>query len=197
MGIDNLLQALVDLKKDRRFFCVIGGSGPLRSFLEGRAALLGVDDVVRFSGHIPEEELPLYYQAADLFVLPTLAHEGFGLVTVEALACGTPVLATPVGASPEILAPLDPRLLADDSSAGSLTKALTQALTLARTDELRRRCRSHVEDNYSWAKHVNALERELSSIIDERRIRNGTNHTGPASSRKNANKDHSLTGAGS
>jgi glycosyltransferase involved in cell wall biosynthesis len=161
MGIETLLAALVDLNKERRYFCAIGGSGPLRSYLEERASRLGVCSHVRFVGHIPEHHLPLYYQAADLFVLPTLTHEGFGLVTVEALACGTPVAATPAGATPEILAPLDNRLLAEDTGAEALATAIARSIRLAENDAFRTRCRAHAEEHYSWRKHIGHLEKEV------------------------------------
>ena len=78
-----------------------------RTRSSGRSAQLGLDKHVTFLGFVPDADLPRYYQAADVFVLPTRELEGFGLVTAEALACGTPVLGTPVGATPELLEPLD------------------------------------------------------------------------------------------
>ena len=106
-------------------------------------------------------QLAALYQAADLFVLPTRVLEGFGLVTVEALASGTPVVATPVGATPEILTPLDPRLLAADGSAPALSAALATALPLSTDAGFRRRCREYAERRYSWERHVDALEAVL------------------------------------
>jgi glycosyltransferase involved in cell wall biosynthesis len=164
MGIDTLLAAFKFLEKTPSFFCIIGGSGPLRPFLEKRASFLGLTERVRFTGHIPEQELPLYYQAADLFVLPTQAYEGFGLVTVESLACGTPVAATPVGATPEILEPLDQRFLATDNRAESLAHTLDCAIPLAMEPSMRSRCRSYVEGRYSWRDHVERIESELITI---------------------------------
>jgi glycosyltransferase involved in cell wall biosynthesis len=163
MGLDTLLRAVAALRARREVTCVIGGSGVLRPALERLAAELQLGEVVRFAGHIPENVLPLFYQAADLFVLPTRALEGFGLVTVEALACGTPVVATPVGATPELLTPLDPRLLAADGSAPALSAALAAALPLSTDAGFRRRCREYAERRYSWERHVAALECALEA----------------------------------
>jgi glycosyltransferase involved in cell wall biosynthesis len=169
MGIDILLRALRRLPSDRPYQCLIGGTGPLRAFLEELAHRLGIAERVRFLGHIPEEQLPLYYQAADLFVLPTRSHEGFGLVTVEALACGTPVVATPAGATPEILGPLDRRLLASDPGELALASSLMEALPLAGDEEFRRRCRIYAKTNYSWNRHTEALENVLLAAAGEKR----------------------------
>ncbi|MGH9460910.1 MAG: glycosyltransferase family 4 protein [Vicinamibacteria bacterium] len=168
MGIDTLLRALRQLPAEPTFQCLIGGSGPLRGFLEKLAADLGLAERVRFLGFIPEEELPLYYQAADLFVLPTRCHEGFGLVTVEALACGTPVVATPAGATPEILGPLDPRLLASDVGETALAETLMRVLPFTGQEGFRRACRAYVENNYSWRRHVQRLEGELHLVTARR-----------------------------
>jgi glycosyltransferase involved in cell wall biosynthesis len=163
MGIDTLVRALQVLRARRELTCVIGGQGPLRPHLEGLARDLGLGPAVRFVGHVAEEVLPLHYQAAELFVLPTRVLEGFGLVTIEALACGTPVVATPVGATPEILGPLEPRLLAADGTPGALAEAIAGAMTFAADPPFRRRCREYVESRYSWERHVHALECALAA----------------------------------
>lgn len=74
---------------------LLGGDGPLRAALEARARALGVSDRVRFVGRIPEAELAAYFHACDVFVLPSVApSEAFGLVQLEAMACGKPVVCT-------------------------------------------------------------------------------------------------------
>ncbi len=161
MGIDTLLHALTRLPENRPFFCLVGGTGPLRGFLEESSRRLGLEDRVRFLGYVPEDELPLYYQVADVFVLPTRSHEGFGLVSVKALASGTPVVGTPAGATPEILAPLDTRLVASSCEASSLASTLEAAFPLVTDEDFRRRCRTYAETRYSWEHHLETLEKEL------------------------------------
>ncbi len=75
---------------------LIAGIGEDRPRLEGLAMRLGVSDQVRFLGKVPDEDLPDLYRAADLFVLPSTG-EGFGIVYLESMACGTPVLGLNMG----------------------------------------------------------------------------------------------------
>jgi glycosyltransferase involved in cell wall biosynthesis len=121
MGIDRLLDAALALKRaERKFLLVLAGSGPDRTALEAKSRAAGLTRVVTFAGTVPDETLPAMYAAADAFVLPTAELECFGLIAVEALACGTPVLATPVGAIPEIVGEVEPAWLARDASAGAI-----------------------------------------------------------------------------
>ena len=101
------------------------GDGPLRQSLQARAAALGVADRVRFAGAVPNDQLAAWYSAADLLVLASRS-EGWANVLLESMACGTPVVATAVGGTAEVLAdsrvgrlapPLDPVALADAISA--------------------------------------------------------------------------------
>ena len=98
MGLENLISAFEIVQSGRTdLLLIIGGEGPLEPALKEQTRQCGVEEFVRFVGYIPDEDLPSYYQMADLFILPTIELEGFGLVTVEALASGLPVLGTPVG----------------------------------------------------------------------------------------------------
>ena len=177
MGLDNLMRA-IDLLRRRvpDVLLLIGGAGSQRRELEVGAASLRLAEHVRFLGFLPEEDLARYYGAADAFVLPTRALEGFGLVTVEALACGTPVFGTPVGATPEILAPLDPSLLFRDASAEAMAQDLARFLdSVARdaagTRRLRDASRRHVETRYSWERSIGDLETTLRTLIEPKTAR--------------------------
>jgi len=90
-GFDILIKALVRLGPEVRL--LLGGIGPLRETLERLARELGVAERVAFLGLIPDADLPAYYQASNLFCLPSLNQaEAFGIVQVEAMAAGCPVV---------------------------------------------------------------------------------------------------------
>jgi len=163
MGLENLIAALGPIKeKYKDFRLIIGGRGPLLEKLTKLRDKLSLTENISFAGFIPEEDLPLYYQTADLMILPTKALEGFGLVTVEALSCGTPVLGTPVGATPEILTQLDPRLVADGYDAESLKKSIVTLTEIIadKPDEwnnLRGKAAALVREKYNWQRHNNEI----------------------------------------
>ena len=170
MGLDTLITAMSLLRRHRpEVVLLIGGTGPLRAELEAQASSLGVHDQVRFLGYIPESDLPRFYQAADCFVLPTRELEGFGLITAEALASGTPVLGTPVGATPEVLGALDPRLVFRDTQPEVMAEALRQFLEADRHDPaaaagLRQACRTHAERTLDWDLSVRRLRDTLERL---------------------------------
>lgn len=167
MGLENLIEALAQRRESlNKTIALIAGTGPLRESLRNRIAELRLGHMVRLIGFVSEADLVRYYQAADLMVLPTASLEGFGLVSVEALACGTPVLGTPVGAIPEVLAELDARLLAKGNDASSLADAIQAAVTRIQSSEdewveLGRRSRELVERTYNWQTHCARLEKIL------------------------------------
>ena len=99
-GLDILVSALALLEDmgDTRLLVVGGRPGQDEELdrLKSLAARLGISDMVTFTGAVPQAELPTYYSAADVFVLPSYS-ESFGLVALEAMACGIPVVASRVG----------------------------------------------------------------------------------------------------
>jgi glycosyltransferase involved in cell wall biosynthesis len=173
MGLEHLIRAIAQLgEEDREVLLLIGGDGPLRGKLQGLIEEMKLAERVRLLGFLPEQSLPLYYRAADLVVMPTYEMEGFGLVTVESLACGTPVLGTPVGALPEILGRVDPILLADGTDSASLARAIRRLLRRfrdhpAERQRLSRRGRELVEADYNWPRHCESLEAILNNVRRE------------------------------
>jgi glycosyltransferase involved in cell wall biosynthesis/SAM-dependent methyltransferase len=170
-GVDTLLRAMPRvLSQCDNAQLLVGGTGSMRAGLETLARTLGIADHVRFLGFVPDADLPLYDQAADCFVLPTRELEGFGLVTVEALACGTPVLGTPIGATPELLDPLDPTLVFDDATPEAIAERLVAFLDRCERDpeaieRLRQSSRAHAERHYDWTRAIESLEAALARLV--------------------------------
>jgi glycosyltransferase involved in cell wall biosynthesis len=159
MGIDLLIRAAAEVPGLQ---VVIGGDGPLRAELEALAASLKVP--AKFLGYVPDQDLPALYRSADLFVLPTRALEGFGLVAIEAMACGTPAMGTPVGAIPEVLGPL--KLVFDDATPQAIAGGIRRFLA-ERDGSLGERCRAHVAAHYDWAKVIERVERVFLEVVRE------------------------------
>lgn len=99
-NIPTLLHALALLKRPWLKLVLIGGKGWLYDEIFALVQQLGLAEQVIFPGYVPDAELPLWYNAADLFVFPSV-YEGFGMPVVEAQACGTAVVASNVSSIPE------------------------------------------------------------------------------------------------
>jgi glycosyltransferase involved in cell wall biosynthesis len=171
MGLPALLEAVPLMRQGGHdLVLLIGGEGPLRPELAAMIERLGLANHVRLVGFVPESTLPEYYQAADLVLLPTHELEGFGLVTVEALACGTPVVGTPVGAIPEVLGRIDPALITGGCDPVSLATSIGRMLRRfhrypGEQERLSAVGRRLVEKEYTWSRHSEQLEAVLQATI--------------------------------
>lgn len=159
MGLENLIDAMKAVGRTHsNALLLIGGIGYLEDTLRERVRANGLQQQVRLIGFIPEEKLPNYYQAAELSVLPTMELEGFGLSTIEALSCGTPVMATPVGANPEVLGPLGSEFLCKDATAEGIAEGIDWWLNRPISQEIRRACRKYCVSKFAIASVVASLE---------------------------------------
>ncbi len=105
---------------------LIGAKGWLYDSVFARVDELDLSDAVRFVGYVPGNSLPWWYNAADLFVYPSI-YEGFGLPPLEAMACGTPVVTSKASSLPEVVGTAG--LLVDPTSTESLASAMEQVLS--------------------------------------------------------------------
>ena len=165
MGLENLICAagIVNRRNpDLKFQMVLTGKGSLKDRLEQLILEQEISKCVQLAGLVPRETLPLYFRCADLFVLPTIAIEGFGLVTAEALASGIPVMGTPVGATEEILKKVDERLLFKNTSPEALAEGIETYLKSPKIfQEMRSKCRDLATAQYSWETVVQKIEQEF------------------------------------
>jgi len=133
-GIDTMLRALPSVAEAApQVQYLVAGTGPDRDRLTHIARAHDMTDRVRFLGQVPHDELPQYYSAADVFVMPSREAppdvEGFGLVFLEANACGTPVIGARSGGIPDAVVDGETGLLVPPSSPEALAQAATSLLT--------------------------------------------------------------------
>ncbi len=150
MGLESLIAAMTAIRQQVPgvvlFVC---GSGRLRQTLEAQVHQANLQDHVRFTGFVPEEQLPLVYCAATLNVVPSSALEGFGLVAAEAMAAGTPSMVTAVGGLPEVVAGLSGSLVFPSRAVQDMADHLISAL-LGRLDiPSAERCRRYIAENFN------------------------------------------------
>ena len=153
MGLENLIAALHQVRqKYPDILLYLAGKGALTEILQQQIAELELTQHVHLLGYIADEELPLAYRAANFSVVPTTAFEGFGLIVIESLAAGTPVIGTPIGGICEILEPFCPDLLFEDASTDKIAQGIIEVLSNQRQLPSQEACRNYVQENFTWHK---------------------------------------------
>ena len=130
---------------------LLAGAGPDEGTLREQARALGVADRVRFLGAVPHRDLPVLLSAADVFVLPS-ASEGLANAWVEALACGTPVVTTPIAGARELITSSDYGRLAE-RNADAIAAAVKEVLAAPPPRE----AAAHGAAGFSWEASAAAL----------------------------------------
>lgn len=147
--LDVLIRALAAMP-DLRLLIV--GDGDMRTVYEQEVAVAGLTDRTIFAGAVDHEQTPPFFRAADVTVLPSSPPESFGLVLIESLACGTPVIASNIPGVRTVVAHGSDGLLVPAGDPGALS--LTLGWLLARPCEQRRTMglagRRKVEQHYAW-----------------------------------------------
>lgn len=162
VGVDKLLQALAIIKpRIPDVWLAIAGRGHMQNLLQQQVTELGLENHVKFLGFLPDEHLPIAYQAADFSVMPSQSFEGFGLAIVESLACGTPVVCTPVGGMPEILQPFSPNLITSSVEASTIAEKLQEVLLRKITIPTREECRQYTTTHYDWYRIAQEVRKVL------------------------------------
>ena len=159
-GIRTLVDATAALAQSHDVQVVLIGGGPLADVVVARAHARGVADRVRVVGEVAHDAVPTWMQAADVVTLPSAA-EGFPNSVREALACGRPVVATPVGDLPCIVTTDVGRLVPVDD-AGALASALAAVLS-AEWDPAAIRARVA---GMTWAENARATRAFLAAAVD-------------------------------
>ncbi len=160
LGVSELVEAVALARRELPGVrLAIAGDGPLVEKLEQRIGELGLSDRVRLLGRVADDDLVVWYRRADAVVMPAQELEGFGLTTAEALACGTPVIATPVAANTEVAGLLGSRFLAADRSPRAIADALIDVCgDSVFLHDAARRARAAVVPRFDWSVVASAYE---------------------------------------
>lgn len=163
-GVSVLLKAFARLA-DCRTRLLIVGDGDLRAVYQRQAAELGLAERAIFCGRVSEVDLPGHYALADLLVLPsTTTGEAFGVVLLEAMASGKPVVASNLPGVRSVVADGDDGLLARPGDADDLAAKVEALLdNPGRRERMGERGRAKVETRYSWQQ----LGRQLAEIYEQ------------------------------
>ena len=167
-GIDKLLLAMPYLENGRRLkLLVIGGDEYCHDEvkrLKGLARSLGIHDSVSFLGLVKHEELPYFYSAADLCVLPSF-YESFGLVALESLACGTPVVGTKVGVLESVIRQGETGYVVADNAPFRLADKIGLLLSTPNKEE-NGSIRASVLD-FGWPKIADTMVNEYRAVLSD------------------------------
>lgn len=158
LGLKYALKEVPDLQ------LILIGEGPYKYELKKMSQILGIEKNISFKGLISHEKLPLYYNAADIFVFPSLG-EGWGMAPLEALACGRPVISTDVGCIPRVAKNVGGVLIVPKRNGLAIKEAIIKLLKRANCageinfEELR---------EYSWDKVIMRTIAIYEEIIELR-----------------------------
>jgi glycosyltransferase involved in cell wall biosynthesis len=175
-GIETLVRAVGQskLRGQEKLKLIIGGGsrpgqsdGIERDRIEGIVAELGMSDFTIFPGRLGDDILPAYYAAADVCVVPS-HYEPFGLVAIEAMASGTPVVASDVGGLQFTVVPEETGLLAAPKDEADFADAIDRILSNPDwRDQLGKEARARVESKFSWDGVAHQLSDLYTKLIEE------------------------------
>ena len=164
-GVDMMIQAAAIVHVDRpdvRWH--IMGTGEFLDAFQGLSATLGMQDVIAFQGYVDDTKMYQTLSAADAFMLPTRALEGFGLVTLEANAQGLPVIATPVGANPDVVGWHPLNIVADVATPDALAQSVFHLLEALPDEPAKSALAQDTAEHFAWHKHDAALVHAVNEL---------------------------------
>ncbi len=174
-GVDVLVRALPEILATRPARLTVVGEGEWETRIRDAAREAGVEESVQFTGYVTSEELSRLYRTADVFVLPAVVDrkgdtEGLGVVLLEAMRHGRPVVASHVGGIPDIVEHGRSGWLVSPGDAGALARTI---LGLASDPEAARRIaaagRRRAAEDFSWERILHDLDRVYAEARSRRR----------------------------
>jgi len=163
-GIDTLIEsARIALKQNPRLVFLAVGTGPDRDDVQAKIQQLGISGEFKLAGFVSDADLPAYYNAADVFVLPSKSGEGLPLVALEAMSTGLPVIATNVGGIREVMTGSCGKLIPADEPE-QMADAIIEFSKMG-LSEVKSVVRSVAERAFSWEENVKRLMETYEELI--------------------------------
>lgn len=160
-GVPVLLEAL---RKNDNWQCILIGEGELKKGFEDLANKLNLSERVKFIGNVTDELLPMYYNLADVFVLPSINKaEAFGMVLLEAIASGIPVVATNLPGVRKIAE--KGGIVVDVNNPESLLQGIGSTLKKYEDKNLKKELQEMAQKDYSWESTVASLEKIYKGLL--------------------------------
>ncbi|MEI6329681.1 MAG: glycosyltransferase family 4 protein [Pseudanabaena sp. ELA645] len=164
MGLENLIEAIATVRQQHPdVLLLIAGKGAIADALRSQIQELQLEDHVKLLGFVSDQDLAIAYRAAELTIVPTVSLEGFGLIVIESLAAGTPVLGTPIGGIPEILRSLSSDLILEGSETKHLAQGMIEVLSGQRQMPSAAACQAYIKQNYDWQ----AIAHQIKSVYEQ------------------------------
>jgi len=168
MGLENLLAAIHLLSQDNLLGGVklyIIGKGSLREKLERLIKGCNIEKYVELLGFVEDTDLLRWYQACDVFVMPTEELEGFGISTIEAFAAGMPVVATSAGANPEVAGKLCPELITQSRNDPSELAEKIEYYLQKKVDYMSIDYSSMAKEEFNWEDIIKDIKSHLPDYL--------------------------------
>jgi len=163
-GVSNFLEAIPKaLEQKNKLEFLIGGSGQLQGEIEVYLGNQGLNRKVKLLGWIPHDELPNYLNDLKLLVLPSYT-EGLPNIILEAMACGTIVLATAVGAIPDVIKDGETGFVMEDNSPECIASNIIKALNHPNLEQITKNARTLIETEFTYEKAVERYRKILSEL---------------------------------
>jgi len=168
-GIEQLIRAMAYLQngQDARLVVIGGGERSQKEIerLQKMSRELHIEDSVTFTGALKQDRMPYYYSAADVCVIPSY-YESFGLVALESLACGTPVVATDVGDLKSIIRQGETGYVVADNAPHRLAEKIDLLLSRPGSDKSSALSIRASVTRFDWSNIARAIIREFHNILD-------------------------------
>lgn len=164
-GVGNLIRAFAKIDRPNARLMLVG-DGDMRADYEAQVSQAGIADKTIFTGSITHDDLPKYYNAANALVLSSFPPESFGMVLIEAMACGTPAIAHNIPGVRSVVNHGEDGFLVEAGNEPKLVEAITQVISdIDLQQEMGRKGRQKIEQKYAWSQIVKKLEATYQDIV--------------------------------